>query len=91
MADEDWRAAGEACAVLLATAGGRTYDAAAVRGDARLDCCAPDTERIENWRVRSAAKFGRQQVGDGEALQEWRNIAKCCGAGADRRPLGASI
>jgi len=30
-AGEDWRTAGEACALLLATAGGRTSDASAVR------------------------------------------------------------
>src|ERR1019366_2493938 len=33
-AGEDWRTAGEACALLLASPGGRTSEPAAVRGDA---------------------------------------------------------
>ena len=36
-AGEDWRAAGQACTVLLADAGGRTPDARAVRSDAAAD------------------------------------------------------
>ena len=46
-AGEDWRTAGEACALLLATAGGRTSDASAVRGDAGPYCSAADTDGID--------------------------------------------
>jgi hypothetical protein len=43
---EDGRTAGEACSLLLAIAGGRTSDAAAVRGDAEPDRAATDTDAI---------------------------------------------
>jgi hypothetical protein len=46
-AGEDWRTAGEACALLLATAGGRTSDATAVRSDAGPYCSAADTDGID--------------------------------------------
>ena len=42
----DGRTAGEACSLLLAIAGGRTSDAAAVRGDAEPDRAATDTDWI---------------------------------------------
>ena len=49
-AGEDRRAAVEACALLLAIAGGRTSDAAAVRGDAGPDRATADTDGIgESW------------------------------------------
>jgi len=43
---EGRRTAGQTCALLLATAGGRTSDAAAVRGDAGPDRAATDTDGI---------------------------------------------
>jgi hypothetical protein len=48
-AGEDRRTAGQTCALLLATAGGRTSDAAAVRGDAGPDCAATATDGIASW------------------------------------------
>jgi len=75
-AGEDWRTAGEACALLLATAGGRTSDASAVRGDAGSDLAVADTDGIESWWVQSAAESSRQEVGQGEVLQKWRNIGQ---------------
>lgn len=44
---EDRRTAGQTCALLLATLGGRTSEPAAVRGDAGSDCSAPGTDGIE--------------------------------------------
>ena len=46
---EDLRTAGQTCVLLLAIAGRRTSDAAAVWGDAGSDCSAPHTDRIERW------------------------------------------
>jgi hypothetical protein len=46
---EDRRTAGQTCALLLAIAGRRTSDAAAVWGDAGSDCSAPSTDGIERW------------------------------------------
>ena len=46
-AGEDRRAAVEACALLLAIAGGRTSDAAAVRGDAGPDRATAGTDGID--------------------------------------------
>jgi len=43
---EDGRTAGETCALLLHTLGGRTPDAAAVRGDAGSDRAPTDTDGI---------------------------------------------
>ena len=52
-AGEDRRTAGQTCALLLATAGGRTSDAAAVRGDAGPDRAATDTDGIGgSWSSR---------------------------------------
>jgi hypothetical protein len=48
-AGEDSRTAGQACALLLATLGGRTSDAAAVRGDAGADRATAGTDRIDRW------------------------------------------
>src|SRR5271157_987899 len=45
-AGEDRRTAGQTCALLLATAGGRTSDAAAVRGDTGPDRATTDTDGI---------------------------------------------
>src|SRR5664280_890471 len=45
-AGEDGWTAGQTCALLLATAGGRTSDAAAVRGNAGPDRAATDTDGI---------------------------------------------
>jgi hypothetical protein len=46
-----WRAAGEACALLLVTLGGRTSDAAAVRGDAGSDRTATGADGIDGGQV----------------------------------------
>ena len=46
-AGEDWRTAGEACALLLAAAGGRTSEPAAVRGDVGSDRATAGTDGIE--------------------------------------------
>src|SRR5271157_4796281 len=52
-AGEDGRTAGETCPLLLATAGGRTSDAAAVRGNAGPDRAATDTDGIGgSWSSR---------------------------------------
>src|SRR5271157_3172776 len=57
-AGEDRRTTGETCALLLATAGGRTSDAAAARGDARLDRAATDTDGIGGpWSIRQRNPF----------------------------------
>jgi|SRR5271165_5086767 len=57
-AGEDRRTTGETCALLLATPGGRTSDAAAVRGDARLDRAATDTDGIGGpWSIRQRNPF----------------------------------
>ena len=45
-AGEDRRAAGQTCALLLATLGGRTSEPAAVRGDAGSDHAAAGTDGI---------------------------------------------
>ena len=44
---EDRGAAGEACPLLLASAGGRTSEPAAVRGDAGSDRATAGTDAIE--------------------------------------------
>jgi hypothetical protein len=46
-AGKDWRTAGEACALLLAAAGGRTSERAAVRGDVGSDRATAGTDGIE--------------------------------------------
>ena len=51
-AGEDRRTAGQTCALLLATCGGRTSDAAAVRGDAGPDRAAADTDGIDRMVVQ---------------------------------------
>jgi hypothetical protein len=56
-AGEDRRTAGKTCALLLATAGGRTPEPAAVRGDARPDCAVADTDWIDGGQHSSGTRF----------------------------------
>jgi|SRR5271169_4638932 len=83
-AGEDRRTTGETCALLLATAGGRTSDAAAVRGDARLDRAATDTDGIDWTVVHSAAESVYKLVGIGRGVakvgHKWA-ISGCAGGG----------
>ena len=60
---EDRGAAGEACSLLLAIAGGRTPDAAAVQSDAGPDRAATDTDGIGRFVVQSAAESVDKLVG----------------------------
>src|ERR1017187_2028949 len=53
---EDRRTVGKTCALLLATAGGRTSDAAAVRGDAGPDRDVADTHGIDRRGPPPAAE-----------------------------------
>jgi len=47
---EDGRAAGKACAVLLADAGGRTFDAHTVRGDVTQDRVVAAAGKLIGWQ-----------------------------------------
>ena len=51
--------AGQTCALLLATVGGRTSDAAAVRGDAGSDRATAATDRIDGGQVLSEVCLSR--------------------------------
>jgi hypothetical protein len=76
-AGEDRRPVGQTCALLLATAGGRTSDAAAVRGDAGPDRAVADTHGIESyWGKSAAASRSTTGLGEGEVLQEWQKIGQ---------------
>ena len=58
---ENWRPAGEACAVLLAPAGGRASEPATLRRDAAEDLGAAGASRLTRGRVqRRLAKKGHQ-------------------------------
>lgn len=68
-AGEDRWTAGQTCALLLATAGGRTSDAAAVRGDAGPDRAATATDGIASWWARQPRRIW---------LQRGWNKETCC-------------
>ena len=69
-AGEDRRTTGQTCELLLAIAGGRTSDAAAVRGDARPDRAATDTDGIGGpWSSRQRNP-SINWLGQGEVLQK---------------------
>ena len=74
-AGQDRRTAGETCTVLLAAPGGRTSEPAAVRGDAGPNRAVADTDGIDRWWARSAAKSASSELGGGEVLREWANGA----------------
>jgi len=61
---EDGRAAGEACAVLLAAAGQEPPDATPVRNDAPADLGATRARRLRRGDCRKAAR-GMKQEGSG--------------------------
>ena len=89
-AGEDRRTAGETCALLLATVGGRTSEPATVRGDAGPDRATAGTDGIDGWRS------GQQR---NPSTAGWGKEKRCCksggisgnfgGAGSDLGPLGA--
>ena len=69
-AGEDRRTAGETCPLLLAIAGRRASDAAAVRGHARPDRAATDTDGIgESWSSQQQNP-SISWLGKGEVLQK---------------------
>src|ERR1039458_2698265 len=76
-AGEDRRTAGQTCALLLATLGGRTSDAAALRGDAGSDRATAGTDGIDRRGPAQAAEsvYIRTRQ-EGELLQKWRNIGQ---------------
>jgi len=88
-AGEDRRTAGKTCALLLATLGGRTSDAAAVRGDAGPDRATAGTDGIDRLMVvRSAAKFVYSGVEQRGVSQTWAangTISEVLVQMADRR------
>ena len=69
-AGEDRRTAGETCALLLATAGGRTSDAAAIRGDAGSDRSTTDTDGIGRSWSSQQQNPSISWLGKGEVLQK---------------------
>jgi hypothetical protein len=71
---EDRRAAGEACPLLLASAGGRTSESATVRSDAGPDRAATATDGIESWWPRQQRNLATAGLGRGEVLQKWAGI-----------------
>jgi len=85
--------AGEACALLLATLGGRTSDAAAVRADAGSDRATADTHGIDNrWRS------GRQRSLSEASWIRRRGVEKVVAkqrsfscAGADCTPIQCTL
>src|ERR1019366_7269250 len=88
---EDRRAAGQTCSLLLAFAGGRTSDAAAVRGDAGPDRAATDTDGIASWWRSQSRKICLQQVGArrgvAKVCRKWA-ISGCAGGG--RHTVGSA-
>src|ERR1019366_7087386 len=88
---EDRRAAGQTCSLLLAFAGGRTSDAAAVRGDAGPDRAATDTDGIASWWPSQSRKICLQQVGArrgvAKVCRKWA-ISGCAGGG--RHTVGSA-
>jgi len=84
---EDRRTAGETCALLLASFGRRTSDAAAVRGDAGSYRVAADWDGIER---RAAAKSVNWVVKE-EVLHKWAGCGVTSPANrADHRRLGGA-
>jgi len=82
-AGEDRRTSGQTCALLLATAGGRTSDAAAVRGDAGPDRAATATDGIASWWPSQRRGICLQRVGGRRGVAKvggkWRNFG-CAGS-----------
>src|SRR5271157_1528130 len=79
-AGEDRRTAGQTCALILATAGGSTSDAAAVRGDAGPDRCY--RYRRDRWIVvQSATESVYSLVGVRRGVakvgHKWGNFGLC--------------
>jgi hypothetical protein len=69
-AGEDRRTAGETCALLLATAGGRASEPATVRDDAGSDRSAPGTNGIDNGGQGQHQNMSYQGAEGEEVLQE---------------------
>ena len=72
MAGEDRRTTGETCPLLLAIAGRRASDAAAVRGHARPDRAATDTDGIALGEV-SRSESGYSGWGKEKCCKSRRN------------------
>jgi len=66
-------AAGEACPLLLASAGGRTSEPAAVRGDAGSACAATGADGIESGQLRQQRNLSTKSWG-GEVLRKRAGI-----------------
>ena len=79
-AGEDRRTAGETCPLLLAIAGRRASDAAAVRGHARPDRAATDTDGI------ALGEVSRSESG----YSGWGK-EKCCKSGRNPGPFRAVL
>jgi hypothetical protein len=60
---QDGREAGETCPLLLASAGGRTSESAAVRSDAGPDRGATATDGIESWWPRQQRNLSTAGLG----------------------------
>ena len=69
-AGQDRRTAGETCALLLATAGGRASEPATVRDDAGSDRSAPGTNGIDNGGQGQHQNMSYQGAEGEEVLQE---------------------
>src|ERR1019366_2317630 len=80
MAGEDRRTTGETCPLLLAIAGRRASDAAAVRGHARPDRAATDTDGI------ALGEVSRSESG----YSGWGK-EKCCKSGRNPGPFRAVL
>ena len=81
---EDRWAAGQACPLLLASAGGRTSEPTAVRSDARPNRAATPTDGIASWWRNRRAEPGYSGVGVRRCVakvgHKWGRFALCwCG------------
>jgi hypothetical protein len=89
---EDGWAAGEACSLLLAITGGRTSDAAAVRGDAGPDRAATATDAIASWWARQPRRIWLQRGWSKETCCNKAAKGAILGcAGVDGRPSGVLL
>ena len=65
------RPAGQTCALLLATTGGRTSEPAAVRGNAGPDRATAGTNGIDRWSSSRQRRSIYSELGEGEVSQKW--------------------
>jgi hypothetical protein len=86
-AGKDWRTAGEACALLLASPGGRTSESAEVQSDVGPDRAAAGTDGVEK-RWSSQQRNLPYKVDKGKVLQKQCQQMRNFGShGAERRSL----